>query len=1419
MSHLRLRLCVCLGALLALVATGNAMAASNVVISQVYGGGGNSGATLTNDFIELHNRTAAPIDLTGWSVQYASVTGTTWQVTALTGTIAAGGYYLVQEAAGTGGTVNLPTPDATGSIAMSGTNGKVVLVASSATLSGACPSGLIDVVGYGPTASCSETTPTPLTSNTTAAVRLNNGCTDTDNNSADFAIAAPTPRNSASAADTCGADNAPSVASTVPTSGATGVSTGATITVSFSEPVNVTDPWYTISCPISGNHSATVSGGPTSFTLDPILDFAAGETCSVSIAAASVSDQDALDPPDNMAANAGFTFTTMAPPTGAPVVVSEVYGGGGNSGATLTNDFIELFNRTGASVDLTGWSVQYASSAGTTWSVTPLIGSIEPGRNYLIQEAAGAGGTTPLPAPDATGSIAMSGTAGKVALVESTTPLSGACPVGAPIVDFVGYGAAANCSETAPTATLSNTTSAQRKDGGAQDTNNNSADFTVAAPDPHSGPDKAPKVSATTPAAGATDVAREANVAITFSEPVDVTDGWYSISCATSGAHAASVTGGPVTFTLDPATNFVGDELCTVTVSAANVTDTDTDDPPNGMTENHVFTFRTIDAFTCGDDATLIHEIQGSGTSAALTGSRTIEGVVTFDSQATGQFGGYFVQEEVADQDSNPLTSEGIFVFSGSGVDNVSVGQVVRVRGTAGEAFGMTQLSSISALAQCGSGSVPATPVSLPVANVGDHEAFEGMLVSYSQTLTATEVFNLGRFGEVSLSGTGRLYNTTAVAAPGAPAEAVAAQNARSRIILDDANNLQNIDPTLYPQGGLSATNTLRVGDSLNGLTGILEFRFSNYRIQPVGDVNFDHTNLRTPAPAAVGGNLKVASFNVLNYFNDFGCGDPCRGAENQFEFDRQEAKIVSALKAIDADVVGLMEIENDGGAGNALAELVAALNAATAPGTYAFIDTGVIGTDAIKVALIYKPAAVTPVGAWDILTTADDPRFIDTRNRPALAQTFRHTSSGQVLTVAVNHLKSKGSACGGAPDDQPDTGGGNCNGTRTAAAAALADWLQADPTGSGDPDFLIIGDLNSYTFETPITTLEADGFTNLVRKYHGLAAYSYVFNGESGYLDHALATSSLSAQVTGVSDWHINPDEPTVLDYNTNFKSANHVITLYDQGPYRASDHDPVIIGVQLNHAPTVDAGAYSVPEGSSVTVTASGSDADGDTLTYAWDLDNDGQFDDATVQSASFSAALIDGTTTRTIRVEVTDGEASTVDEATVTVNNVAPTATFNAPASGFAGFSFTLSLTNPGDAAPADVAGLTYAFDCGAGYGLFSSSSTATCPTNSTGTRSVGGKVRDDDGGETEYPGTVVIRVTYASLCALVRSYVDDTDIADSLCTKLAAAEASAARGNEKAKRAMLASFVKQVEAQSGKSMTAAEAATLIDLAKEL
>ena len=159
----------------------------------------------------------------------------------------------------------------------------------------------------------------------------------------------------------------------------------------------------------------------------------------------------------------------------------------------------------------------------------------------------------------------------------------------------------------------------------------------------------------------------------------------------------------------------------------------------------------------------------------------------------------------------------------------------------------------------------------------------------------------------------------------------------------------------------------------------------------------------------------------------------------------------------------------------SALQDLVNGLNAAVGSSVYSFINPGVsqIGTDEIAVALIYKPGTVTPVGAAQILDSTDDPNFIDTKNRPALAQTFQQASNGAMFTVAVNHLKSKGSDCDDVGDPDTGDGQGNCNLTRKKAAIALASWLATDPTGSGDPDFLIIGDLNSYAKEDPITALK----------------------------------------------------------------------------------------------------------------------------------------------------------------------------------------------------------------------------------------------------------------------------------------------------------------------------------------------------------
>ncbi|WKZ40141.1 MAG: ExeM/NucH family extracellular endonuclease [Anaerolineales bacterium] len=875
------------------------------------------------------------------------------------------------------------------------------------------------------------------------------------------------------------------------------------------------------------------------------------------------------------------------------VVISQIYGGGGNSGATYTHDFIELYNSSASSIDLTGWSVQYASAAGTSWQVTALSGSIAPGGYYLIQQAAGSGGTTSLPTPDAIGTIAMSATAGKVALVNNTTALSGACPTGSQIVDFVGFGATANCFEGSGSAPApSNTTAIFRKDGGNQDTDNNNDDFETGAPNPRNSgfgaEDDAPEVVSTFPTDGATDFPTTGNLAVTFSEPVDVTGTWFELICTTSGTVLATVSGGPTNFTLNPDADLIAGETCTLNIYAANVTDQDANDPPDNMEADHTISFSVLNA--CILPFTPIYDIQGSGPIAAITGTVTTQGVVIGDYEGPSPtLRGFYIQDATGDGD--PATSDGIFVFNGNN-DNVNLGDVVRVTGTAAEFQDQTQIST-SSIVNCGTGSVTPVDVTFPVASLDYLERYEGMLVRLPQTMYVTEHFQLGRFGQVLLSSGARLQQPTNVVDPGAPALALQAANDLNKIIIDDALQSQNPDPILFARGGLplSASNTLRGGDTATNIVGVMTYTWAGnaasgnaYRIRPInalnGYVNFEPTNPRPTESPDVGGSLKVVSFNLLNYFNTFsGCtngvgGAPtdCRGAENLAEFNRQWTKTVAAILQMDADVIGVNEIENDGyGPNSAIAHLVDQLNAATAPGTYAYIDvdTGTgevnaLGTDAIKVGFIYKPGSVTPVGQTAALNTVEFVNGGDSapRNRPALAQAFEENANGHAFIVSVNHLKSKGSAC-----DAPDAGDGqgNCNQVRLNAVFELMSWLASDPTGTGDPDILLIGDYNSYAMEDPIIAIEDFGFTHLIKTFLGSDAYSYVFDGQWGYLDHALASSSMIPYVTGVADYHINADEPAVLDYNTNFKSAGQVTSLYSPDEFRVSDHDPVLIGLDL--------------------------------------------------------------------------------------------------------------------------------------------------------------------------------------------------------------------------------------------------------------
>jgi len=585
-----------------------------------------------------------------------------------------------------------------------------------------------------------------------------------------------------------------------------------------------------------------------------------------------------------------------------------------------------------------------------------------------------------------------------------------------------------------------------------------------------------------------------------------------------------------------------------------------------------------------------IYTIQGSGASSPYDGNIvTTQGVVTADFQGASQLKGFYIQSIPGD--GNPATSDGIFVYdNGFGVD-VSVGDLVQINGEVDEFNSSTEIKNLTVVSILSSGNI-VTPaiVNLPVSNLGDHERYEGMLVKFSQTLTITENYNLGRYGELVLSASGRQITPTNFIDPNDASASgtnssggsnVAAINAQlrldtlNRILLDDASNIQNpvVVPFVDP-----VNNTLRTGTTINNLTGILDYNFGVYRIQPTEAPAFAYAP--RPAVPSVGiGNVKVASFNVLNYFNGDGLGGgfpTARGANTQQEFVRQRTKIIEAMRQLNADVFGLMEIENDGdGPNSAIADLTNGLNAIYGAGTYAYVNYptgggyGRVGTDAIKTAIIYKVSKVSPSGSAHADTT--EAFNVNGFSRFPFAQTFVAIGSGEKFSVIVNHFKSKG--CDGSTGlDADQADGQSCfNNRRKLQASGLLNFINHIQQVSGDQDVITIGDYNGYEQEDPIDILRAGGLINLVSDN-----YSYVFDGMSGSLDHSLATPSLAGSVTGAEKWHINADEPRLKDYNTEFNPAY----VYSGDAYRSSDHDPVLIGLNfvppvptaITHTPLVD-------------------------------------------------------------------------------------------------------------------------------------------------------------------------------------------------------------------------------------------------------
>lgn len=534
-----------------------------------------------------------------------------------------------------------------------------------------------------------------------------------------------------------------------------------------------------------------------------------------------------------------------------------------------------------------------------------------------------------------------------------------------------------------------------------------------------------------------------------------------------------------------------------------------------------------------------IPQIQGSGSSSSYVSQQIkTTGIVTAKFIGTGKINGYFLQDAIGDV--NAATSDGIFVYTT--VDNVSVGDKVQITATVTENATRTQLGSVSTTSKISSNNtLPVTKVQYN-ASTFNWEQYEGMLVEFDQVLYVTANSNLQASGQLSLNPI-RKFNATNQCFPGSSEYSnMIAQNAKAQILLDDGITTSSYTPIVFAD----VNGTRRTGERVKGLRAVVDYTSSNYVVYPATAPIF-YGNPRPTTLTQLGNyNLKVCSFNLEYYLTtNYGQG---YGANNVTEAAKQHTKIVAALLAIDADIYGLIEIEQGQ---DALIKLVNALNSATVAGRYSYInDGGTIYGTYTKVGYIYRTDKVSP---YLSLQSNNSPLPLNRKK----AQAFTLKSNNQKFIFCLNHYKAK-SGCSSATGGDVDQGDGqSCyNATRVAESTSILSFLATCKTNYGDNDVLLMGDLNAYAKEDPITTLISNGFVDMHRAFHADSAYSYMYNGEAGYLDHALATASLQSQITGVQVFHINSDEPAMFEYGGSAYQANM---------YRCSDHDPVVVGLNL--------------------------------------------------------------------------------------------------------------------------------------------------------------------------------------------------------------------------------------------------------------
>ncbi|MCR1783178.1 ExeM/NucH family extracellular endonuclease [Nocardioides carbamazepini] len=908
------------------------------------------------------------------------------------------------------------------------------------------------------------------------------------------------------------------------------------------------------------------------------------------------------------------------------MIINEVYGGGGSTSASASykTDFVELLNPTGSAQSLNGLSLQYRSGTynGTgTVSVLALPDvSVPAGSTYLVQVSNpnGCGGNpcggADLPAPDHSGTaLSMAGGSGQVILAEGATGITAtgtSMHTVTDVVDFVGYGTAGS-SETAPTGTATtNTTSVQRTN--TTDGDNNATDFAApAVPSPEGTGTVEQPLSATDPG----DKAFLKDTAI---RPVTL--------AAANGTEPYSWT----TTALPAGLTLTGNEISgtPTTAGATTVTATVEDAATPAETASTEFTITVVDPAVISP----IANIQGNGAASPIANTPVVtQGVVTA-LYPTGGFNGFYIQTPGPDTADR---SDAIFVFVGNNgalMNDLAIGESVKVFGTVKEFSGLTEIDvaagTVEEIPDLGDVSaktvIPGTDCALPGTGCLDQtaldaarEAAEGELFAPTGSFTVTDVYDGSAYNPPN-SGSGSNFGEIGIAANSdepliTPTDIVDAQdtaaiadrtrwNNAHRVILDDGssttywNTTNNAGGQDAPLPWFTQDHQVRVGAGvIFDEPVVLDHRFG-WKLQPTspivgpptGRVSFEQD--RPASPAAVGGDLELATFNVLNYFTTFGedvpgCAsfkdrddnpvavDDCpgngpRGAWNQVSFDRQQAKIVKAINTIDADIVSVEEIENslvvDGhDRDEALAALVTALNAAAGAGTWDYVRSpasasapaNIAGQDVIRTGFIYKPAHVQVVGEAEMLFGVA--AFGNARE--PFAAVFKPTGGvdGDRFAVIVNHFKSKGSGI----DD--GTGQGKANPDRVAQATELSTFASAFASARGIRAIFLTGDFNSYSQEDPMQVLYGAGYTQL--KTEGKHTYS--FDGQSGSLDHVLANPAAATMVTGVDIWEINANETVFNQYSR----YNYVGTdLYNDGPFSASDHNPEVIGIKRTKTDT---------------------------------------------------------------------------------------------------------------------------------------------------------------------------------------------------------------------------------------------------------